>query len=170
MGLCLPLLNQAIDSAAKMTGFAYVGNRLACQLPVLGVPQAAYRERLQFRFSMVAVNPSRKGANWMVSCQTAISLLRDALCSSSQRLRGDQVVSNSQKKIWFRVKRHGYGVGLPIAWEGWFVLTLYIGAIVLSAALYSELASLAVLILLTPILLAVAYVRSDDEWRWRDGS
>jgi len=45
---------------------------------------------------------------------------------------------------------------------------LYIAAIVLAAILYSGLASLAVLIVLTPVLLVVAYLRSNKEWRWRD--
>lgn len=74
------------------------------------------------------------------------------------------------RKAWFRVKRHGYGVGLPVAWEGWLVLGFYVVVIVLTATLYSELASFAVLIVFTPILLAIAYSRSDDEWRWRNGS
>lgn len=73
------------------------------------------------------------------------------------------------KRAWFRVKRHGYGVGLPAAWEGWLVLFLYIAAVVLSALLFSELVSLVVLAILTPVLILIAYIRSDAEWRWRNG-
>ncbi len=28
-------------------------------------------------------------------------------------------------KPWFAAKRYGYGSGLPIAWQGWAVLTAY---------------------------------------------
>lgn len=73
------------------------------------------------------------------------------------------------KKAWFCVKRQGYGIGLPVAWERWLVLALYLASVVVSAVLISELASLAVLIVLTPVVLLIAYVRSDDEWRWRNG-
>ncbi len=77
---------------------------------------------------------------------------------------------NRKPKAWFRVKSRGYGVGLPIAWEGWLILALYLAAVILSAALYSELASFAVLAVLTPVVVLIAYMRSDDEWRWRNGS
>ena len=75
---------------------------------------------------------------------------------------------NSQN-AWFRVKKHGYGVGLPSAWQGWLLLIGYIGAVVLSAVLHSEGLALIVLLLLTPVVVAVAYWRSDAEWRWRNG-
>jgi len=73
------------------------------------------------------------------------------------------------KKPWFRVKRHGYGVGLPIAWEGWLLLALFAGATVLAAASFSKLVSCVVLVFLTPIVILIARFRSDDVWRWRDG-
>ena len=33
-------------------------------------------------------------------------------------------------KPWFAAKRYGYGAGLPIAWQGWLVLSAYIAAII----------------------------------------
>lgn len=79
-------------------------------------------------------------------------------------------MSVDEKRIWFRVKRHGYGVGLPVAREGWLVLALYLAAVTLSAVIFSETISLIVLAVLTPIIVWLAYVHSDAEWRWRDGS
>lgn len=70
---------------------------------------------------------------------------------------------------WFRVKRYGYGVGLPIAWQGWLVLIAYIAAAVVSALLLPAFAALALLTFLTPVLLLVVYLRSDADWRWRNG-
>ncbi len=74
-----------------------------------------------------------------------------------------------RRQVWFRVKRRGYGVGLPVAWQGWLLLALFIAAIAISAAVWSELESLAVLIILTPIVIILARRHSDAEWRWRDG-
>jgi hypothetical protein len=79
-------------------------------------------------------------------------------------------MAGERRKPWFRVKRYGYGVGLPIAWEGWLVLFLYLAAIVAASALISSMASLVVVVLLTPAVLYISYVRSDGEWRWRSGS
>lgn len=74
---------------------------------------------------------------------------------------------DENKKPWFRVKRLGYGVGLPIAWEGWLVLLLYVTVVVLSSLLLSVLTFGTVFLLSTAALVYIAYVRSDDEWRWR---
>lgn len=76
----------------------------------------------------------------------------------------------AKAKSWFRVKRYGYGAGLPIAWEGWALLLCFIAGAILSALLLPWLASLTVMAVLTPALLLVARRRSDAEWRWRDGS
>jgi hypothetical protein len=75
----------------------------------------------------------------------------------------------NREKAWFRVKKHGYGVGLPFKWQGWLLLVAYVSAVFLSALLHSETASLLVLLAFTPVVLAVAYWRCDDEWRWRNG-
>ena len=74
-----------------------------------------------------------------------------------------------RKKPWFAVKRFGYGVGLPTAWEGWLVLFLYVAAVVSSALLLPAPASMGLFILFTAAVLYICYVRSDDEWRWRGG-
>lgn len=72
-----------------------------------------------------------------------------------------------EQKPWFRVKRLGYGVGPPIAWEGWLALLLYAVVVALSSWLLSGLTFATVFVLSTAALIYIAYVRSDDEWRWR---
>lgn len=76
-----------------------------------------------------------------------------------------------KKKLrpWFRVKSFGYGAGLPIAWQGWLLLVAYIAAMILSALLLPPLAFTAVFVLLTAAVVFIAYIRSDEEWRWRNG-
>ena len=83
--------------------------------------------------------------------------------------RRKHLMPRNHHQAWFRVKKHGYGVGLPISWQGWLLLIGYICAIAIAAVLHSEVASLVVLLVLTPIVLVVAYLRSDDDWRWRNG-
>lgn len=73
------------------------------------------------------------------------------------------------KKPWFPVKRFGYGVGLPIAWEGWLVLLSYVVAMIVSANLFSAFAFVISAILLTTAVLYVAYTRSNGDWRFRNG-
>ena len=34
-------------------------------------------------------------------------------------------------KPWFAPKRFGYGTGLPVAWQGWAVLAVFFGALML---------------------------------------
>ncbi|HMO74950.1 MAG TPA: hypothetical protein PKD99_02620 [Sphingopyxis sp.] len=73
---------------------------------------------------------------------------------------------------WFRAKSHGYGTGLPIAWQGWVMLSLHIALI----------AGLTVLLRNQPVLLTIAVsfaalaplplyrARTEGGWHWRWGS
>jgi hypothetical protein len=72
-------------------------------------------------------------------------------------------------KSWFAVKRFGYGVGLPIAWEGWLLLSVFVAAMTLSGLLLPPLVFAVLVIPLTAAVLYLAYVRSDGEWRYRNG-
>jgi len=36
-------------------------------------------------------------------------------------------MGNKKDQIWFPAKKYGVGWGLPITWQGWVVLLLYIG-------------------------------------------
>lgn len=38
-------------------------------------------------------------------------------------------VSMSKEKYWFSKKCYGWGWGLPVTWQGWAVLVLYLGLI-----------------------------------------
>ena len=78
-------------------------------------------------------------------------------------------MQRNRDKAWFRVKKYGYGVGLPITWQGWLLLFGYIFTIAITAVLHSKAASFVALLVLTPIVLGVAYLRSDEDWRWRNG-
>ena len=71
------------------------------------------------------------------------------------------------KKPGFAVKRQGYGAGLPIAWEGWLILSVYVGVVVAATLLLHALVSATVIILLTVPFVYICRQKSDEEWRWR---
>ncbi|WP_081590414.1 hypothetical protein [Blastomonas sp. AAP53] len=72
-------------------------------------------------------------------------------------------------KPWFAVKSTGYGVGLPIAREGWLLLAAYVAFATVGGVLLSPLIFILMLIVATAILLYIAHSRSNGAWRWRDG-
>lgn len=78
-------------------------------------------------------------------------------------------------KPWFLPKRHGYGAGLPVAWQGWVLLLSYTAAImglgVLAPTVRGlELAAvILVMVVLTVAFVMVAKARTEGGWRWRHG-
>ena len=72
---------------------------------------------------------------------------------------------------WFAPKRYGYGAGLPIAWQGWALLGLYMAIVGFSIWLLEQrpLAIVAILIPATLILLLIAARTTRGGWRWRWG-
>ena len=72
---------------------------------------------------------------------------------------------------WFAPKRYGYGAGLPIAWQGWLVLALFLVAL-LAAVLLLEgdrLAQAAIIFPAVSLLLLIAARTTRGGWRWRWG-
>lgn len=72
-------------------------------------------------------------------------------------------------KPWFAVKRFGYGVGLPIAWEGWLLVAAFVAALTVSGLLLPPYAFIGSVIPMTAAVIYLAYVRSDDDWHYRNG-
>lgn len=73
---------------------------------------------------------------------------------------------------WFRAKRYGYGAGLPIAWQGWFMLALHVGLILgLALLLRDHLLVLAVTVAAAALLPMPLYAaRTEGGWQWRWGN
>lgn len=71
------------------------------------------------------------------------------------------MTSDRTPKYWFRAKRHGWGWGLPAAWQGWVVLVAYVatvlGAIPLVQASRGSVAYLVVVGILTFAFVAVCW-------------
>jgi hypothetical protein len=72
---------------------------------------------------------------------------------------------------WFAPKRIGYGAGLPIAWQGWAMLSSYLVLILLAGWLLSPWPALflSILIPATAMLIIVSARTTRGGWRWRWG-
>ena len=70
---------------------------------------------------------------------------------------------------WFRAKSHGYGTGLPIAWQGWALMALHVTLITGVIMLFPDrpvmLTIVAVLAALAP--MPIYRARTEGGWRWR---
>ncbi|CAN7566131.1 hypothetical protein LJR164_004023 [Phenylobacterium sp. LjRoot164] len=78
-------------------------------------------------------------------------------------------------KPWFRVKRYGYGAGLPCSWQGWAVTAVYLASLLtvgLLGSRYLESHPVGYVLAITvptAILVYIAWRKSDGPWRWRNG-
>ena len=71
---------------------------------------------------------------------------------------------------WFAPKRYGYGAGLPVSWEGWVSLIVFLAATFGAAVLIRDLTSAAVAIGILAIgFIALTYRKTAGGWRWRWG-
>ncbi|MCX5542474.1 hypothetical protein M3A49_23750 [Paraburkholderia sp. CNPSo 3076] len=74
-------------------------------------------------------------------------------------------------KYWFRAKRYGWGWGLPLTWQGWLVLAVYVLSICLVAVFFEPhghpFAFAGLVILATLALSAVCWLKGEPpRWRW----
>lgn len=78
----------------------------------------------------------------------------------------------SDRREWFAPKRYGIGVGLPIAWQGWALLSgfaAFIGLTVLAFGPENKLALSVVIPALVALLIVMARTtRGGWRWRWGD--
>ena len=73
------------------------------------------------------------------------------------------------RKPWFAAKRYGYGAGLPIAWEGWVVLGLFLALAVGGVFLLPPAIHIALVLAVTPPFVLIVYRRTEGGWHWRWG-
>jgi hypothetical protein len=80
---------------------------------------------------------------------------------------------SNDPSFWFPAKKYGWGWGLPVAWQGWVVLGLYL-ALVLAGIRYFEARQrvtglLVFLVCLTVALIVVVALKGEKPLRWRWG-
>jgi hypothetical protein len=78
-----------------------------------------------------------------------------------------------QKKLyWFKSKAYGWGWGLPAAWQGWVVVSIYASALVAGLIMISNPQYLlAYLVGITAVLIAIVVWKGERplKWRWGKG-
>ncbi len=58
-----------------------------------------------------------------------------------------------RKGPWFRAKRHGFGTGLPMVWEGWLLLALHVALITgVAVALQARPAAMTIAVIVAGIV------------------
>jgi len=75
-----------------------------------------------------------------------------------------------EKQIWFPAKRYGWGWGLPCAWQGWVVFSVWLLIMLLSVLLliprHPWLFQGAVLILVAALIAVCWWKGEKPRWRW----
>ena len=76
------------------------------------------------------------------------------------------------RKYWFPAKAYGWGWGLPVRWQGWIVLAVFLSLIVVGSLTllprYGALVFYGYTIVLVTALLVVCW-RTGEPPRWRWG-
>lgn len=81
---------------------------------------------------------------------------------------------SNRRVYWFPARRYGWGWGLPLTWQGWVVLTVFIGFFALGFLMFppgSELMHLLIYVaFLTALLVAICWAKGEPpRWRWGSG-
>jgi hypothetical protein len=77
----------------------------------------------------------------------------------------------SAPRYWFRAKRYGLGWGLPLTWQGWVVLALFVVLLMAGNFLFPPVANLALYLAyvfcLSAAVVGVCYLKGEPtKWRW----
>jgi hypothetical protein len=71
-----------------------------------------------------------------------------------------------KKTLWFKAKSYGWG-WTPVTWQGWAVIGVYIGLLVLMMTRRDAVWQLPAVVLLTGALISISYLTGEKpEWRW----
>ncbi|MBV9362054.1 MAG: hypothetical protein JO292_11760 [Betaproteobacteria bacterium] len=70
---------------------------------------------------------------------------------------------------WFRAKRYGWGWGLPLTWQGWVVLAVFLGFLGAGILLLPTNAFIffGYVGLLSGVLVVICWIKGEPpRWRW----
>ena len=80
-------------------------------------------------------------------------------------------MASTERKIWFPAKRYGWGWGLPVTWQGWLVLLVYVSGLVASSICIRPARAPFVygisVLALTGALVGICWAKGEKpRWRW----
>lgn len=68
---------------------------------------------------------------------------------------------------WFAPKRIGYGSSLPIAWQGWLALAIFVAGLISVARIFVGVPRVSAMIVLTLAFAFLCWKKTKGGWRWR---
>ena len=76
--------------------------------------------------------------------------------------------ATQNQQIWFPAKKHGFGWGIPVAWQGWVVLLVYaflmiIGAVFLTRPSVPVAYFIGYTVLLSVILIFICWMKGEKK-------
>jgi len=76
-----------------------------------------------------------------------------------------------EEQYWFAAKRYGWGWGLPLCWQGWAVLAVFVALLMAGSVFLSPAtrpgAYVGFVALLSGALVGVCYWKGEPpKWRW----
>ena len=84
---------------------------------------------------------------------------------------------SDEKVYWFPARRYGWGWGLPLSWQGWVILTAFIGLFGVGFLIFPPSKGIGLLLayvaVLSALLIAICWLKGEPpRWRWggREGA
>ena len=80
-----------------------------------------------------------------------------------------RIMPLNEKKIWFPAKRYGWGWGLPVCWQGWVVIVVWVLLLGAGTFLIPKHPGLYVAysLVLALVLIIICYLKGEKpRWRW----
>lgn len=82
-------------------------------------------------------------------------------------------MTEENRDVWFPAKKYGWGWGLPCAWQGWVVMLVYIGIVVVGSIVIKPTVNmklyLMVVIVSSLLFCLVCWWKGEKPaWRWGD--
>ncbi|MGA8171387.1 MAG: hypothetical protein WB816_11255 [Methylocystis sp.] len=76
-------------------------------------------------------------------------------------------------RYWFPAKRYGWGWGLPITWEGWLTLVIFVVLIAAGGFIFPPKNAMAAyfiyIAILSLLLVVICWLKGEPpRWRWGD--
>jgi hypothetical protein len=77
------------------------------------------------------------------------------------------------EKFWFPAKRYGWGWGLPVTWQGWLVLVVFVSLLVAGVLWFPPsrdmLSFLVYAVFLCGVFGLICFAKGEPpRWRWGD--
>jgi hypothetical protein len=80
-------------------------------------------------------------------------------------------IMQNGSRYWFPAKRYGWGWGLPLTWQGWLVLAIFVVLVAAGAFVFPPHRALAPYLVYVVVLVAafsaVCWLKGEPpRWRW----